>query len=60
MPLILFILVVLLILQVGFWKTLFALLGAILMIPLLIILAVAIVFFSLVFFTGGRIGPRRY
>ena len=53
MGFLLFILIIVLILQVGFWKTLAAILGAILMIPLLIALLIAIAFFSFAFFVGG-------
>jgi hypothetical protein len=42
MPLVIFILIVLLIAQVGFWTTLGAIVGAVAMIVLLIVLAAAI------------------
>ncbi len=42
MPLILFILIIVLIAQVGFWDTLGALLGAVAMIALLVLVAAAI------------------
>ncbi len=61
MPLLVFILIVLLIAQLGFWHTLAAIIGAVLMIVLLILLAVGILFFGVLSFLGrvGR-GPRRY
>jgi hypothetical protein len=43
MPILFFILVIILIAQIGFWKTLGAILGAAVMIGLLIVLAVAAV-----------------
>lgn len=42
MPLVIFILIVLLIVQVGFWTTLGAIVGAVAMIVLLVVLAAAI------------------
>lgn len=42
MPLLLFILVVLLIAQIGFWQTLAAIIGALFMFVLLFVLAIAI------------------
>ncbi len=42
MPLVIFVLIVLLIAQVGFWKTLGAVIGAVAMIVLMVVLAAAI------------------
>ena len=59
MPLIFFILLVLLIAQVGFWHTLGAILGAVLMMIFLVLLLIAVVIMGVVSFVGriGR-GPR--
>ena len=59
MPLIFFILLVLLIAQVGFWHTLGAVLGAVLMLILLVLLLVAVVTIGVISFIGrlGH-GPR--
>lgn len=59
MPLVFFILLVVLIAQVGFWHTLGAILGAVLMIVLLMLLLVAVILVGVVSFVGrlGR-GPR--
>jgi hypothetical protein len=59
MPLVFFILLVLLIAQVGFWHTLGAIIGAVLMIVLLMLLLVAVILIGVVSFVGrlGR-GPR--
>lgn len=59
MPLVFFILLVLLIAQVGFWHTLGAILGAVLMIVLLMLLLVAVIMIGIISFVGrlGR-GPR--
>jgi hypothetical protein len=43
MPILFFILVVVLIAQIGFWKTLGAILGAAVMIGLLVVIAIAVV-----------------
>jgi hypothetical protein len=43
MPILFFILLVILIAQIGFWKTLGAVLGAVMMIVLFIVLAAAVV-----------------
>ena len=59
MPLIFFILLVLLVAQVGFWHTLGAILGALLMVILLVLLLFAVVLLGILSFAGrlGR-GPR--
>jgi len=59
MPLIFFILLVLLIAQVGFWHALCAILGAVLMILLLAMLLVGVIVVGILGFVGrlGR-GPR--
>lgn len=49
MPLILFILVVILIAQIGFWDALGAILGAVLMVVLLVGLVAAIAIFGVLF-----------
>jgi Na+/H+-dicarboxylate symporter len=59
MPLIFFILLVLLIAQVGFWHALGAVLGAVLMLVLLILLIVAVVLIGVLSFVGRLArGPR--
>jgi hypothetical protein len=59
MPLIFFILLVLLIAQVGFWHALGAILGAVLMMILLVLLLIAVILVGILSFVG-RIarGPR--
>jgi hypothetical protein len=59
MPLVFFILLVLLIAQVGFWHALGAILGAVLMIILLVLLLVAVVLIGILSFAGRLArGPR--
>jgi len=53
MPLILFLIVVILIAQIGFWDTLSAILGGVLMIVLLVLLLAGLVAF------GGLLALRR-
>jgi len=61
MPLVFFILLVLLIAQVGFWHTLGAILGAVLMLVLLIVLAAGVLVFGILGFLERLArGPRRY
>ena len=59
MPLLFFLLIVLLIAQIGFWHTLGAIIGAVLMIILLVLLLVAVIAVGFIGFVGrlGR-GPR--
>lgn len=52
MPLIFFILLVLLIAQVGFWHTLGAILGAVLMLILLVLLLVVVIIIGVQSFVG--------
>ena len=59
MPLIFFILLVLLIAQVGFWHTLGAILGAVLMTVLLVLLLIAVTIIGVLSFIGRMArGPR--
>jgi hypothetical protein len=59
MPILFFILLVVLIAQVGFWNTLGAILGAAAMIVLLIVIIVAVVVIG-GFMVVGRMGRDRY
>ena len=56
MPLVFFVLLVLLIAQIGFWKTLGAIIGAIGMVVLLIILAAATLAIGIRLLFGRRSG----
>ncbi len=59
MPLLFFILLVLLIAQVGFWHTLGAIVGAVLMLVLLVLLLAAVVLIGILSFVGRVArGPR--
>jgi hypothetical protein len=60
MPLIFFILLVLLIAQVGFWHTLGAILGAVLMMIPLILLLVAVILIGALSFVGRVARGRGY
>jgi hypothetical protein len=53
MPLLFFVLIVLLIAQVGFWHTLGAILGAVLMVVVLIVLLAGLLIFGILNFLGG-------
>lgn len=53
MPILFFILLVILIAQIGFWETLGAVLGAVAMVVLFVILAVAVVVVGLLAFARG-------
>ena len=59
MPLLFFILIVILIAQVGFWNTLGAILGAAAMMVLLVIIIVAVVVIGGFMVVGGM-GRNRY
>ena len=59
MPLIFFILLVLVIAQVGFWHTFGAILGAVLMMVLLVLLLTAVIIIGVLSFVGRMArGPR--
>ena len=53
MPILFFILLVILIAQIGFWKTLGAVLGAVAMIVLFVVLGVAVLVVGLLAFARG-------
>lgn len=53
MPILFFILLVILIAQIGFWKTLGAVLGAVVMMVLFVILAIAVIVVGLLAFARG-------
>jgi hypothetical protein len=60
MPFVFFILLILLIAQVGFWHTLGAILGAVLMMILLVLLLVAVVLIGIFSFVGRMARGSRY
>lgn len=59
MPILFFILLVLLVAQLGFWNALGAVLGAALMFVILIALGVAAVVIGIMWLVGSSLRPRR-